>query len=267
MIKLDSIKFKLQSSNLCCYASNHWNTSILLEPDGFEQVKYILRQDKIQHIGLKRVEILPFTQEVIVECSSKILQEQYLDGINKDTIERLSDVVGEYIELSVYDVADSQLLRADITENLYFPTREEKLSVMRALKLGKSNTGFKVDDWTDKNGSIVFTGRQKSYKNRQIYYPKEEELLLARNKDILSILRSHGVKDIDKILRVEQNITSIDRLRRAVGMEKGVVTLGDMLSSTRKPLLERHIEIMKYADLACLFNEDMDIIQIRNLVG
>jgi len=122
---LDSNKFKMKLENLD-YDPDLYNTSILLEPDGSQMVKYILRQDKKQHIGLKRIEILPKTQEVIVECSAKILQEQYLEGIIPNTIEQVSDVVGEYIELSVYDVTEAQLLKTDITENLNCGSRQNK---------------------------------------------------------------------------------------------------------------------------------------------
>jgi len=140
-----------------------------------------------------------------------------------------------------------------------------------------------VDDYTDKRESIIFTGREKTFKNRQIYYNKIIELHLARNKDILEILVKNNVKDIDKIFRVEQNITSTDRLRLASGQKKincrplsvdpqtqeynktiqckfskniNKVKLAEMVSSKENPLLDRHREIMKYASNINLFADN-----------
>jgi len=146
------------------------------------------------------------------------------------------------------------LLRSDVTKNCICESREEKEDAIKALRLGKSNTAFKVDDYTDRRESIIFTGRQTSYKNRQIYYNKELELSLARNKEIAQIL--YPQRDtVSKIIRVEQNITSFDKLRQAIGKRDGEVALGEMLLSKNKPLYDRHKVIMKYANEVDLFSE------------
>jgi len=127
---------------------------------------------------------------------------------------------------------------------------------MKALTLGKSNTTFKVDDFTEKKGSIIFTGRQITYKNRQIYYPKEEDMSRKDNKEIYNIVsrNKEAMKILPNILRVEQNITSFDKMRQAAGIKSGIVTMSDMLLSKEKPLYDRHQIIMRYANQIDLFD-------------
>ena len=262
-MNLDTIRIKMQLENLD-FNKSLYNTQMLVSPDGETRTKFVLAKHPL---GLNGIELLPETNEAIVSISAKILKEQYLDGVSVNTLGRVHRELKPYINHTLAELEDSCVLRTDITENLYFDTCRDKEFAIQSLKLGKSNTGFKVDDFTDKKESIIFTGRQTSYKNRQIYYNKEKELMLAHNKEIRQCL---GKWDkIDKILRVEQNVTSLDKLRQAIGKNKvntqlvsnfnksGVnsVKLSEMLTSKQKPLLERHRIIMKYANQVSIFDE------------
>jgi len=264
-MQLDSTKIKLQLENLE-YEKSLYSTQTKITPDLSEQTKFTLFE---KPLGLKHIEILPTTNEVLVEFSAKILKDQYLMGINKNTVERVYSEIKPYIKCSFDDILNSIVLRTDITENLMFDSQTDKENALKSLILGKSNTGFKVDDFVSKNSeSIIFTGRQVSYKNRQIYYNKEKELFLARNKEIMKYLQKQH-NEIAKILRVEQNVSSFDKIRQAIGKNKvnsqlvgnfdkpniNSVKLNEMLLSTHKPLYERHRIIMKYANEIDLFNE------------
>jgi hypothetical protein len=271
-MNLDTIKFGMQTESLD-FPYNLYDKSELQKADANTTfTKFMLNPNCNNQIGLKSIQIHPYNNEVIVECSAKILEEQYLDGINPNTLERLHNSIKPYIHCSLNDVEKSTLFKADITKNLYFDTQEQKEFAIQSLKLGKSNVGFKVDDYTDKRESIIFTGRQTSYKNRQIYYNKEKELYSSKskNREILNILIKHKVKDIDKILRVEQNVTSFDKLRQATGKhirDKEMrdllflpsyvnnVLLGEALYSEKNPILERHQIIMKYANQVNLYDK------------
>lgn len=257
-MNLDSIKFVMHPDSLD-FKESKYDRSIVEHVDGKVDTKFILEPWKrLKQLGLNRIEILPRNNEVIVCCSAKMLQEQYLECININNVERLHCGLKLHVSCSLDDVLDSTLCKADITTNLYF---DDVAETMKSLKLGKSNTGFKVDDFTDRKGSMIFVGRQTSYKNRQIYYNKFTELKLAHNRDILGILHKNNVKDIDRILRVEQNITCFEKLRQAMGWHKdikGEVKLGQILNSNAKPLYRRHSKIMEYANQVDLFNEYKD---------
>jgi len=245
-MNLDSIKFKMQLEDLDFNRSKYDKS--ILEGEHRTLTKYILNSSSKVQMGLSSIEILPANNEVLVQCSAKILDEKYLEGINSNTLEILHNKITPFIGCSFSDVENSTLLRADVTKNLHFDSRSAKEEGIYSLKLGKGNIGFKFDDYTDKRESIIFTGRQKSYKNRQIYYNKEKELNMSRNKEILKLLYANNVKGIGNILRVEQNITSFDKLRSAVGKKTGEVKLGEMVNSKENPILKRHQIIMKYAN-------------------
>ena len=204
MLTLDSIKLKIRLTDLD-FPKSQYKTHIV-EDGTSKDIKYVLEGPCL---GLSKIELLPETNTGVVQCSSKILKEDYLRGINENTIGRLHSSLVPYFSVKEDELNKAWLLRADITKNLYFESREEKELAIRSLCLGMSNTKFKVDDY-DVDGK-VFIGRQKSYKNRQIYYNKEKELRMARNKEIVKHLNGKW-EDISKILRVEQNVVSFDRM-------------------------------------------------------
>lgn len=273
MIKFDSIKLKLSLKSLDFDMSKY--AKCIKEVPGNEQVKYSLLD---KPLGISSIEIFPSSKEVLVQCSSKVLREDYLRGINSNTLERLHTEMRKYIDCSCDDVANSMLLRGDVTENLYFDSREEKEVAIKCLKLGKSNVGFIVDDYTDKRESIIFRGRQTSYKNRQLYYNKEKELLLSRNKEIAGLINWRTNK-VDRILRVEQNVTSFSKLREATGKRNipawspaykdniNVVKLCEALVSKEKPLYKRHIKIMEFVNQVSLFDEYDDYATALKHIG
>jgi len=257
-MEIDSIKLKMQVETLDFNKSDFDKQTLekrqtsSLDNSDRVSTKFVL-QDACT--GISRIEILPQTSEIIVQASAKVLQEEYLKGISLNTIERFHRNLNPFIKCSVNDIANAHTLKVDITKNCYFNSREEKENAIYSTKLCKSNIAFKVDDYTDKKESIVFTGRQATYKNRQIYYNKEKELNLKHNEWIKFILESNNTKDIDKILRVEQNITNIAQIRKAIKQEKGQVKLIDILKSKENPILKRHKIISKYADKINLFDE------------
>jgi len=264
-MNLDSIKFKMQLENLDFNCSKYDKS--ILEGEHRTLTKYILNSSSKVQMGLSSIEILPANNEVLVQCSAKILEEKYLEGINSNTLEILHNKITPFITCSFSDIENSTLLRSDVTKNLHFDTRTAKEEGIYSLKLGKGNIGFKFDDYTDRRESIIFTGRQKTYKNRQIYYNKEKELNMSKNKEILKMLYAHNVKGIGNILRVEQNITSFDKLRSAIGKKVGEVKLGEMVNSKENPILKRHQIIMKYANEVNLFDDERDWKELHNYYG
>ena len=160
------------------------------------------------------------------------------------------------------DVTEAQLLRTDITENLDCGSRDEKELMIQSSKLGKSNTGYMVTDFTDKKEGIIFKSRRITHPTRQQLYNKEKEMLRPSNKELRSFLykNKEAMRLLPNILRVEQNITTFEGLRRAFEIkEKGEIILGDVLNSEAKPLLKEHESIMKFANEVCIFDEFDDL--------
>ena len=209
MIRLDSLKLKIPLENVELQ-NDCFLEKTLTRHDGFvKSEQETLDQDMNKVVGLKNIIV---NQGVLVELSAKILGDDYLQGININNIERIAEAVSPFMKILSFE--DAELLRCDCTTNIVVDNVRESIA---ALRLGKSNSGYKVDDYkTALNNGIVFTGRQVSYKNRQIYYNKQVEMKLARNKDFLSSL-NHQVEFYDSLkplLRIEQNISRKAPIRK-----------------------------------------------------
>lgn len=255
MTTLDTTKLKITTDNLIYNKSNYHNTNLL--QDGVELYdKWVLKKEvRHNHYGLNNVVIDENEKSIIIEISAKILGEKYMAGISNNTLDIVVDNINDWagLDLSKIDYLGSNLLRGDFTKNILIDDVRGSINV---LKLGKSNSQFLVTDYNKANNcGIVFQGKQKSYKNRQIYYDKDTELTkVSRNKDFIN---KYGNKDflksIDNILRIEQNVTEQKTLKRIFKTE--TTRLGNILDSDVKPVLERHKIITKHSYGLELFDE------------
>lgn len=141
-------------------------------------------------------------------------------GINSNTVEQLYDVVVQYVCCSFDNILNAKVFKVDITKNLIFDDKSEKESVLQSLLLGKSNANYWIEDYLELGQGVVFKGKQKSYKNRIIYYNKAVEMYLLKNKEILScVKRGADFHLLSKILRVELNLEDFERIKKAIGKE------------------------------------------------
>lgn len=255
MTTLDTMKLKIFPANLN-YNKSYYHNNHILQDDVLLSDKWGLKREIVQNTyGLNKLEIDENENSIILELSAKILREQYMAGISNNTLDilvaNINDSAG--IDLSISDYLRSNLLRGDITKNIKVEDVRNSISV---LKLGKSNSAFLVSEYDRANNcGIVFQGKQKSYKNRQIYYDKDTELTkVSRNSDFI---KKYGNKEFFKsfenVLRIEQNITEQRTLKRIFKTE--TTKLETILNSDINPVLERHKIITKYSNGLELFNE------------
>jgi hypothetical protein len=161
--------------------------------------------------GLKRIEVDQRKHTLIIEGSAKILHEQYLQGITANTIERVFDQINQtgLITLDIPAAIETgTLLRVDVTKNLQVdkPVSE----YVGALGLIPVNDKYRIDTYTTE--SIVFNGRQISFKERQTFYDKAAEV--KKDKEIQGYFRSFGKKNI---FRAETNLAQLKRIRHYFG--------------------------------------------------
>jgi hypothetical protein len=183
MTTLDSIKIKCPNESFQLLNKGAFLTKTVTDSDNncFADTKILKKEFK--DYGLKNIEI--HNDYSIVEVSAKILKSDYHRSLSLDTLDQMLFEInkGQVVELKSSLMDSVELLRCDTTKNIMVDDVKESV---KALLLGKSNTGFKVDDYQRANNlGITFTGRQKTYKNRQIYYDKTTELLQAKNKNFV----------------------------------------------------------------------------------
>lgn len=183
--------------------------------------------------GVNYIGIDVIGEEIIIELSAKVLQEQYFDLITINTIEHaihnLNKSKGIKLK-SDYVIENSKLLRADVTSDitvsLYPP------DYIHALRLSEIDGKFIMDEY-HKNSSIIFRRRSKKSRGRITIYLKYPELLLNKNKRLKEFFNYNNYY---KLLRVEQNLKDFESLRKAFDVEER--TLLEILNSSKNPNYE-----------------------------
>jgi hypothetical protein len=188
-------------------------------------------------------EFYPDDDTAIIECSAKILMDQYFDGINIETLDRFSSAFKfSGIELKPTWVSDAYVYRCDVTQNLKPSDMKKSLSDLNLLSL---NHNYQVKS---RKTSIEFNPKAKSDKGRLIFYGKNEEMMLAKNKNFIKQLPPKIVNQSIGILRAERNIRNFKEIRESLSIPKPSNTpimLMDIFPSKEKPILQLFNKITK----------------------
>lgn len=215
MIRGDSFKLKIPDDFLLSWDGSKLRSSSEVYQD--RTVKHCRYASNVG-LGLKSITHNLITKELILEGSAKALQDQYFDLINENTVERLFRAYNDTgcITLDIPRAIDhSELLRFDTTQNLVLP--DPGISYVNSLNHVRLDVRYNVEPYKKKdNTGIVFMGKQKSFKERQVFYDK----LLDVRKD-KDLIKAVGLSTLEKqftgVLRVESNFTQLRKIREYCG--------------------------------------------------
>jgi hypothetical protein len=216
------------------YTGKNWDTMDLnmcnILMDGTGVIKSASLKSQFLPTGLNKVIYVPglYTE---IEMSAKILGDNYIDGINLDTIDK---AVNKIIDASGIDMDTISFLnntdvrKFDNTFNLKLDG--EVGEYVKALEYGAiGGAKLAVREYGDE--SVVFE-KHTIKKNRLLFYNKSVELQLAKNKDIRNQLGVNGILQFDGVLRAELNVANKSKLRDHYRPKsKGGVSLNDILIS------------------------------------
>lgn len=176
--------------------------------------------------GLNKV-VLDFSREqVVINGSAKILADDYFKGININTIEQAIAAMNRsgVLELDSESlIHEGQFKNIDITNNIDIRSGGYTMNeALDALQFSFSNTAFHAKRYDRQKGGqwvnrgIVFTGTQKTEKNRQIFYDKLADLMKAPNRGFLASLRDPAkmISEAGHVLRCEVNNTALESIRK-----------------------------------------------------
>jgi len=224
-------------------------------------------------IGLKQVTYKLGKEEVSVELSAKILKEEYYKLINRNTIERAFDEVNSSSPIT-FDtgraIDTATVGKMDVTDNLHLTSSPEKYLI--ALNQVRLNDRYNVNDYRQPgNKGIVIQGKQKTFKERMIFYLKELDLnrdkALKNEPYFDTILQQH-----QGTLRCESNYTSFERIRNVCGTSSN--HLKEVLMSEENPNLklfekvtQRCKEYQLYLQLNVARYAGMGLSQIEKNIG
>lgn len=249
MITLDTLKVEIPLEKIKNLRNDYFVTkpcSVDYDGEQLGNDVRILDNRKNNICGLKTIIIK--SEKVMVECSAKILVDDYFDGININNIERIVQLLKPIMQIKV---DDCKIQKCDCTANIQV---DDVRSSIKALKLGRSNTSYEVNDYnTVKNNGIVFKTRNLTTRDRLIYYNKQVEMSRACNKKFISSLSNPDkfAANIKNILRIEQNTGKFRDIKKRFGTT--TTDLESVLKSKENPLLNKHRQIMKFADQLTIF--------------
>ena len=227
----------------------------------FKQVKHSIVNPKK---GIKLIEVNETTGRVIIQGSAKVLKDQYKEGINLETFDQ---VINEYNSTGIIQVDPGDVLTfgefftVDISKNM---TMDEPVPgyISSLYRLG-CNSQYKVDQYRDGGkfvNGVTFRGKQRSFKERLIFYDKEKDI--ARDKD----LRQYSGQ-YEKVLRAEMNLAQLRRIRHYFSSNNVSTVLSSQVNANYNLFMK--VVSKSSNDLLRLFNETegLELRYIEKLKG
>jgi len=215
--------------------------------------------------GIKRIELNENTNRIILQGSAKTLRDQYNEGINLNTWERLMNAYNDTgcIQLNPDKVLQSgELFTVDVSINMKMD--HEPWKYIQALKMLKTSNRYEVKDYRNpgsrKVNGITIRGTQRSFKERQIYYDKQIDV--AREPE----LRKYA-DEYHRVLRAEMNLAQLRRIRHYFG-NNGLVDVLNSKTNANLLLFEK-ITSKASVNLLRLFDdhEGMPMYQVEKIKG
>jgi hypothetical protein len=181
MVRLDSTKLEIpneviQGMNSAYFDTINRNKGGVLIQDTQEYKSKSLK-------GLKSILINHKTQNTTIEFSAKILGPEYIQGINKNTIESVVNEINSsgIIELSCNDFIDQALIcRTDVTDNIKPENNTDLIyKTLASLPIAQKYHTSLYNRNT--NRGVVYKGQQKTVRDRIQFYDKTKDLF--KDKD------------------------------------------------------------------------------------
>ena len=230
----DTLKFSVCDidEHISEFKLDRFKKRSIQKPGENEIISYELLKSEMP-LGLSSFDYFPDQNRAVLECSAKILRENYFEGINLKTLDQFSSSL-KILGLKDTWVNDSYVLRCDVTKNIRPTDIDSSLNDLYMLTL---NQKYEVKSYRT---SIIFSPTAKTSNSRLTFYKKHVELLRAKNKALLKILPSKLVNSSLGILRAERNIRSFKEIRDSFHVKNSDsigVKFTDIIQSAENPIL------------------------------
>jgi hypothetical protein len=243
MTRIDTVKISFPLALVTDYKPTMYDLQETKDGNTGEAKRHtqVLKKE-VKIPGLNDVYIDSLGDLCTVRMSAKILTHNYLESINKDTVEQAINVINNTgcIRVHPQDVINkARVLSVDVTDNLTLSA--PMADIFHALDMvGVSASGKYIvsRNKTVKNEGVTFTERVKKDATRLTAYHKGKDMRKADNKYFLRALgnKAHSMIALcDSIVRVETRHTSFSSMRDAFTINKDTpITLPLLLSSENK---------------------------------
>jgi hypothetical protein len=232
MLKIDTIKLKAPIDTLRDFNPEQMDFDTKKRGDKLVKSQYLKTNIGV---GFKTATIDTLDNSVLIEISAKILAENYYSLINQNTIEQAIDTINTtgVVNLDRNQFIDTaQIMRCDITQNLHPSQKIE--NYFTALSMLPITDKYNVAIYKNggvKNNGIVISGKQKTFKERQIFYNKLTDVW--RDKELKRIIDQNTLLNQFKgVLRVETNFTQHRKIKEYCGGSNNLI---DVLKAQTNP--------------------------------
>lgn len=269
MVRLDTFQISVPSDCI-----SDWNQSNYINTRTTDSIGNVVNDTwkmKDQSIGLSHVSV--YHDKVIIKGSAKLLRDNYIEGINNNTLDQFIDTISKYsgITFDGDGVNEMKVLSCDVTNQVHLNDLKSWNEIKLILHASCINPKFSIANYQRKgNKGIVITGKQASEKNRLICYPKYDEVTMSRNKDFILSLSDPQkyLSSVKNVIRNELNITSKRSLTKRLKLIDN--SLQSVLNSSEAPsynFIKNIINVDTSQLLLFTDYEDMSVDQVRNRIG
>jgi len=251
----DSIHLNIDSPYLSNFQFDRdcFITKIKMDEHGVIMDEWLELKEQHKEFGLNKLSIL--NDSIEVQVSGKILGADYREGITLNTIGTVVNSLNRSCDmnLSVDDILTKSTMRTfDNTYNIPLDEKDCIGDYINALSfgaIGNSKLGL-----TQYGNESIELKLDTKVKNRLIFYNKEAELQ-TKSKEFYKVYGKQV--DFRDTLRVELNVSSLDKMRQNWALGRPKPTLGDILNS-KVNAIERNFArfVDKRTSIKYLFDYD-----------
>ena len=251
MIRLDSIKVKLPIDSIIDIRNLNAN-NMIHTTQKVEGIEYSsLTQKGFAGYGIGQTKVNE--DSVLLNLSAKVLLDNYLEGINQNTIAQAFENYNKVsnVMLDIDKALEGQFLTCDS-----FQMIKPKYSIsdcINSLTLLRTNNNFDVQLYEKKhNEGAVLTHQIKTEKRRLILYNKHIELMLKGQSKFLASCKAPAkiLSATKGQLRVEQNNSSLRSIRNR--FMATTPTIMGVLQSAENPnynFMQKYTSSIKQLDI------------------
>lgn len=252
MIRLDSTKIEvplgtIKQRNYSCF--NEFQGT----DDKGREIKHTVElKPDIKAVGLNGIKLDYLNEVCVLQLSSKILLDNYAEGINKNNIEQVLHNVASTGIIEFWPSAfieQGSIFQTDETHHTHIENVLKAWpEIMEGLLSVCVNTRYTPSEYNMRNNKgIVYASDHKSKKNRLTMYAKFLDLSMGKNKPFMKACANpmKVLNDARHVLRVEGNNTSFATIRERFMLPKGKPTLNEVLTAPGRPCLHYLNDIAK----------------------
>jgi hypothetical protein len=190
------------------------------------------------------------TEKLIGEVSAKLLADDYLRGYSLDTIEqgmhelcRRLQIIADPCEL----IEGAIIHRCDPVNMVPVPGLfDDPMRTIAALHVANTNPEYRTDAYTIngkvyKNMGVAYTASKKTVRSRFEAYIKYFDMARSnrKNRDFFGTCYNPAamLSGMKNFLRIEQNLTAHEKIRKFFALPAGSPMLTELLTSQARPNL------------------------------